>query len=197
MLQSDFDILAQICHLNWIDELIYKYPKITFVQHQETDIVQSNFAASNHVLQTAGRGYNQMASVIQITHLIAGIVTAIENGRTHTRAVCELLGLLVDLCGQFTGWCQYQAQRELLAAHAWATLLRHMCCSAFVHLIHNGHQKGCRLARSKYATIENHMMSEGLKNCKEFAKICFCVHLIQLTRFVRMPSNRVHRRLLE
>uniref|UniRef100_A0A182QW56 Uncharacterized protein n=1 Tax=Anopheles farauti TaxID=69004 RepID=A0A182QW56_9DIPT len=131
---------------------------IGFVQHEEANVVQPDLATSNHVLQATGCGHNQMATALQITHLVLRVITTVQYGRAHARTVAELLRLLEDLRRQLAGWCQHQPERILLAAihrpvRGWRSR------TMLIHLVQNRHQEGCRLARASLRT--GHQIAPG------------------------------------
>lgn len=88
---------------------------ISFIENQEPQVFQSNFAAIDDVVETTGRSNNQVTTFVEFTHLIAGVVSAVKHGGTHARAIRELLCLFKDLRSQLAGWGEDQAERILLA----------------------------------------------------------------------------------
>lgn len=78
-------------------------------------ILQANLAAAEHVDESPGGGHEQVASAIELAHLLANVGAPVDNGRAHSRPVGELARLVVDLSGQFPCRGQNKAQRVLLA----------------------------------------------------------------------------------
>lgn len=116
--------------------------------------------------------YNQYKNVINVSKhfkyvLITNIfelVTNLHDARSDARSVGELLALVVDLGGQFSGRCQHQTEWVLFATAA--AVRRYVRRSAFVHLIQDRHQEGGRFAaaglRARHHVAMRHDYRDGV-----------------------------------
>lgn len=114
---------------------------ISLVEDQKAQIFQSDLAPVDDVVETTGRGDNQVTAAIELTHLIAGVVATVQHSWAHARAVRELLSFLEDLRGQFARWGEHQAERILLTTIVRTIRWRIYADALLEHAIQNGNEK--------------------------------------------------------
>lgn len=88
---------------------------ISLVQHQKRHLRQGNATAVNEIVETSGRGHNDVTATSQLLQLSTNIVSTINTNALELRAKGQTASIQLDLRGKFSRWCQDHGARHSAA----------------------------------------------------------------------------------
>ena len=97
---------------------------ISLIENKVADVGEADASTLNEVDETSRSSAQEVASTLDLSHLLVDVGATVDDGGTDPGTVAKLPGLIVDLADKLTRWREDQSGRVRLAATSVAAVLR-------------------------------------------------------------------------